>query len=355
MTRPPAHDADDPTPLDALFNELDGEGWPVALLKRRLAELLTHAPSLRPEARCRWLVGLHDVWQRHGRALARDSRQALLELAAAWCAWPLAYSIGQALHCDEPLDGEHALLMIDACRQLGDGGNAVDLVVRLQLLHPAERAYADCHHELLSWMRWRSGLPLMDDTRDEDGELWLEPLAHHHVADFAWQYYDPVIAELCGLPFFEDDAHWHCWLDDLYGGADRCMFAVLHREWGFIGCVCLSMHESVGFFYYWLGRDFQGLGFGPRAGALLLKMARSRYGMQCCFAKVYDYNTPSQSALVKLGFEALGICGVVPDDDQLFYRFGETRAAQRVAHELHALLERMDSNVRAAVPVYSLQ
>lgn len=341
-------------PLALLFAELDGQGWPALLLERRLPELLLQAESLAPADRCGWLAGLDRVWRRHAWALTAAGKGALLQLAATWCAWPLAYAAGQSLQAASLLEGEQALRMIDACRHLGDGDTAIELAVRLQLLHPADRSYADVHRELLAWLRWREHMPVVDGVDWGDDELRLEPLAHHHLHDFAWQYDDPSIAELCCLPHFQDNAHWHDWLDDIYRANDQRIFAVMHRDWGFIGCVNLIMQESVGFFYYWLGRDFQGYGLGPRAVSLMLAMARHDYGMRCCYAKVYEYNTPSRRALEKLDFEDLEIRGAAPDDDQLFYRRGEEQPVESMVNELHLLLMRMKSDTRAAAPLRAI-
>lgn len=338
--------------LPALFDILAAQDWSVLVLERHLPDLLQWASTLSPEDRCAWLSGLHGIWHRRGWALTRSGKQALLQLASSWCAWTLAHAIGTAMHDESPLDDDDALRMIDACRHLGDGNTAIDLAVRLQLLHPEEQRYLDVHAELAEWMRWRDAMPTADGTERGDDDIRLEPLAHHHLPDFAWQYYDPAIAELCCLPSFQDDPHWHRWLGEVYADGDQRIFAVLHREWGFIGCVSLIMHSSVGFVYYWLGPDFQKQGLGPRAVSLLLAMAQRDYGMRCCYAKVFDYNEPSRRTLEKLGFESLGICGVAPDNDQMFYRCGEDLSAELVAHELHMLLALMDSDTKAAVPLF---
>ncbi|WP_246794384.1 GNAT family N-acetyltransferase [Burkholderia perseverans] len=349
-----SHDAmpagGDPIALARWFAELADGGWPVALLARRLPDLLRHAPWLAPQQRGAWLGGLHAAWRQAGPALADDGRLALLELAAAWQAWPLVGSVGAALERERRLPASAAPHVIEAHRRLGDGEAAVALAIRLQLAQPREHAHAARHARLRHWLRWRDGLPIRDAARWATAELVLEPLAHHHLADFAWQYHDPAIARLCCMPRFESNEHWHDWLASGYQ-AGKSILAVLHREWGFIGCVSLALHDSVGFFYYWLGPDFQGRGLGPRAVARLLELARARHGMRACYAKVFDYNTPSRSALGKLGFEPLGIAGAAPHEDQLFYRQGEPCTPRAVAHELHALLDRLGSDVRAAVPL----
>ncbi|MBI0329765.1 GNAT family N-acetyltransferase [Burkholderia plantarii] len=340
----------EPVALARWFAELADDGWPVALLARRLPDLLRHAPWLAPQQRGAWLGGLHAAWRQAGPALADDSRLALLELAAAWQAWPLVGSVGATLERARRLPSSAAPHVIEAHRRLGDGEAAVALAVRLQLSEPHDPAHAARHARLRHWLRWRDARPMLDTARWGTAELVLEPLGHHHLTDFAWQYHDPAIARLCCLPRFESNTHWHDWLEDgLRGG--KSVFAVLHREWGFIGCASLILHGPVGFFYYWLGRDFQGRGLGPRAVARLLDMARTQQGMRTCYAKVFDYNAPSRSALAKLGFEPLGIAGMAPHGDQLFYRRGERCAPHAVAHELHALLDHIGSDVKAAAPL----
>jgi len=336
------------TPLALILDELNQGGWPALLLERRLPEALAHAATLSPADRCAWLRGLHEVWQRHGWALTHEGKTSLLQLAAAWCAWPLAHAVGMSLQSEAPLEGPPALHLMSACRHLGDENAGIDLAIALQLAHPEEQTYANAHLELLAWQRWRERMPVIDGADWDDGELRLEPLAHHHLHDFAWQYYDPAIAELCCLPVFEDQAQWHSWLDGIYDAGDQRIFAVLHEGWGFVGCVSLILHETTGFFYYWIGPDFQGCGLGPRAVSLMLAMAQRDYGMRACYAKVYDYNAHSRRALEKLGFEELGICGVAPDDDQLFYRCGEQLPPEDMVDELHLLTARMGSDTRPA-------
>lgn len=341
------------SPLAPLFDELDGRGWPLPLLECRLAALLEHASCLAPEDRCAWLAGLHGAWRRQGWALGTDGRRALLHLAELWCAWPLAHAVGSALHADRLLDGKDALRLVDACRHLGDVELALDLVVGLQLRHPSDECYADAYRALLAWSRWRDAQPVVDGADWDVSELRLEPLAHHHLPDFAWQYHDPAIAELCCLPVFQEDAHWHAWLDTIHAAGDQHMFAVLHREWGFIGSVSLILSRDVGFFYYWIGHDFQGHGLGPQAVSLMLAMAQRDLGMRCCYAKVFDRNLPSRRALEKLGFISLGIHGAAPDDDQLFYRWGEEIPEDQLIGQLHTLLECVDSSTRAGIPLRS--
>lgn len=240
-------------------------------------------------------------------------------------------------------------MLMNASRHMGDMETAVDLAVSRQLAQPDDGCFVDAHRELLRWNIKRNHMGWIDGSNWGDDELLLEPMGTHHLSDFAWQYYDPAIAERCCLPVFQNDIHWHRWLDGICGCGDQRINAVIHREWGFIGCVSLIQHEDIGFFYYWLGPNFQGQGFGPRAVALLLAAAGDRHGLRTCYAKVYDYNTPSRRALVKLGFEDIAVSAVAPDDKEIFYRRGQPATRQQIAVELHWLMNAIDSSTVPAI------
>lgn len=337
--------------LARLYQELSTQGWPGALLARRLGAALACCRHLDPYDRGAWIAGLEHCWRQHGWALEREARRDLLELAACWCAWPLAARIGQSLAPQALGACDDALRLIEAWRHLGRIDDALALAVRLQLLAPGEARYAIAYADLTAWANWRNQAPGAAGQDWNEPDLSLEPMAHHHEHDFAWQYHDPSIAELCCLPVFESGLDWHRWLDRIYGYGDQAVYAIEHRIWGFIGSVSLVLHEDVGFFYYWLGTGFQGQGLGPRAGALLLSMAQQVHGLRCCYAKAFDYNVRSRRALEKLGFADLGVRGAGIDGDQMFFRWGEPCSHADVIKELHWLMARMDADIRPAVPL----
>ena len=321
-------------------------------LSTTLPRLLALGAAPEPAQRTALLERLHAHWSEHGAHLSLADLRALLGLAADWRDWPQAEAAAVRLQGMDRLDTGATLHLIDACRALGKAERALDLARGLQSREPAEARHARLVEELRSWRDWRARFPSAGRFQSGRDDLALEPLAHHHARDFAWQY-DPAIAALCCMPAFVDELDWHYWLADVWRAGDRLPHAVLHREWGFIGCVSLAVYRDVGFFYYWLGRDFQGRGFGPRAGALLLSLARRAYGLRCCYAKSFDYNARSRRGLEKMGFADLDIRGAGEDCNQLFYRRGPAQARRRVVSELHWLLERMDAQVRAAAPVPS--
>ena len=152
---------------------------------------------------------------------------------------------------------EESMGLVSAYWRQGDHQEAWDQSRLTLLTHPKSEAAEAMHQDLLHYQRRGHGfgerfLP-WDQALAHDGELFLEPLGHQHAGDFAWQYYDPAIAELCCLPRFETEEQWHQWLHTHQHYADHIMFGIQHQDWGFIGCVGLVLHQGVGFFYYWLG------------------------------------------------------------------------------------------------------
>jgi len=171
------------------------------------------------------------------------------------------------------------------------------------------------------------------------GELMLIPLTTDYLSDFCWQYADPSISELCNLPQFSSNDQWYDWLNKDNRPDEQKLFAVLHKDWGFIGSVSIEVFQGVGFFYYWLGADFQGKGFGPQAVDILLSLAEKYLNMDCCYAKVYQHNQPSHKAMAKLGFNALTIEAKTPYDNEIFYYCGPKKSNWGNYQELAWLLQ----------------
>ncbi|GLS25004.1 GNAT family N-acetyltransferase [Marinibactrum halimedae] len=152
------------------------------------------------------------------------------------------------------------------------------------------------------------------------GEITLTPLLPSHINQYRAQIRDPNIAKLCNLPEFTSAQHWLTWYQqECPQTQSHTVFAVEHQRFGFIGSVSLEIHQGVGFFYYWFGREFQGRGFGPLAVTLLLVHGVAHYGLTCCYAKAYFYNMPSLKALEKMDFSQLPFVAQAPYDDELFF------------------------------------
>lgn len=331
--------------LPASFDALQAAAWSPQAFGARLPDLLGQCASLSACARTSWLAGMREV-ARRAWALPAGMRDVWTTLLAEWADWPLLLAVaGDPGEGDDRPEWVSRLVAIARFRS-GDPAAAMALCRRALLLRPDAAWAVELHRACREWQAFLDRVPPI-----EDGTLRLEPLGHHHCADVAWQYWDPDIARLCCLPTFRDDEAWHRWLDECWSCGDQRLYAVLHRDWGFVGSVSLTMHDDLGFFYYWIGRDFQGQGLGPAAVRLLLADACEHRGMRACYAKVFEDNAPSRRALARLGFEALDFRPPPPGDDELLYRLGPPQGRWDSAEALRGLFARMGSDTRVAVPL----
>ncbi|MDV3348299.1 GNAT family N-acetyltransferase [Leptothoe sp. LEGE 181152] len=187
-------------------------------------------------------------------------------------------------------------------------------------------------------------LPNGIDTLQTD-PLILTPLQSHHQDNFLWQYADPTIAKLCNLPDFNnEDEDWQQWLHTNQT-ATKHLFAVNHRHWGLIGSVGLEHFKHIGFFHYWLGKNFQGHGHGPQAVTTLLNWAHRYLGLRCCYATTYRHNIPSRKALAKIGFQPIPLKVVLPNnpayEEDIFYR-GNQKSDRALFSEINRLFIERD-------------
>jgi RimJ/RimL family protein N-acetyltransferase len=323
------------------------QSLPAPGLRRALLDdALQRAHEATPGERLDWLQTL--------RALADDVRdfvpvdvEPLIALAAAWADWPLVRRLALRLGDAHALSVAVETALLQALHRVGATTEAIARCRSRMLSHPFESAVAGMHAHLLAWQRFVEAVGGGIDGED----IRLEPLGHHHLQDFALQYADPQIAALCCLPAFRDDRRWHAWLDGCWRCGDEWLYAVIHREWGFVGSVSLCRHRDLGFFYYWIGRDFRGARIGPAAVRLLLQDACDRLGLRACYAKVFADNFPSRRALGRLGFAPLDVRAAPPDEREMFYRWGEAVDREVDVFALRRLFSGIGSGIRIAVPI----
>ena len=194
----------------------------------------------------------------------------------------------------------------------------------------SENPLADFHHQIKQDMA-QMPFELSDLC---EGDLLLMPLEEQHLGGFSWVYHDPQIAKLCNLPEFGDDEQWFDWLDADQSNPAKQVFAVIHAEWGLIGSVSIEVHDGAGFFYYWLGQDFQGGGLGGQSVLLLLRLAGDKMGMTGCYAKAFAHNVASQKAMNKIGFNALPFKVAPPNEEQLYFYRGPDKPERELGEEL---------------------
>ena len=261
------------------------------------------------------------------------------QLAYRICDWPLMIdiydylsTIRQATQADEY--DEQFMVEVLHCAvaywQLGLLDSSSELLIRY-IPHfgegsPLHQFYQQVNRDLES-NHFSMSCP-------DNHELFICPLEEQHLSSFTWVYQDTQIAKLCNLPEFGNDEQWYQWLDTDQVNPDKHVFAVNHLHWGFVGVVSIEIHDGVGFFYYWLGQDFQGGGLGPQAVNLLLEIAQQHMDMTCCYAKVFKNNVASQKAMGKMGFKPVPFRIDHPNDDQMYFYRGEQKSSEIWLQEL---------------------
>jgi len=329
--------------------------WRAADLSPLLPRLTGWAMQLTAPDRVTWQLGLRQLWARHGWRLSRDHQAALFDLVCAWDDWPLAIEVGEALDHRARLPDDAIAQLARAYWHMGDGKAALNRLYPYLVVAPGDGRAFGLYAEIHNWIAYCHALGLADQAGLQNDALRLEPLGEHHLHAFAWQYQDPAIARLCCLPGFDSAQAWLDWLRETYGYGDQVLFAVLHRQWGFVGVVSLILHRGAGFFYYWIGPDFQGRGIGPAAVSLMLQLAQSVYGMHACYAKAFADNYPSRRGLRKLGFAPMAIEPAAPHAHERFYRWGEATPPSRAIRELGLLLQDMGSEMHLPETMHLLR
>lgn len=314
--------------------------------------------------RLQWMLQLRDALENNDFSV--DDFQLMLDLAVRLCDWAIVIHLSHILlqsNTDLKQANQQSIQQenvaqdcAEAYVQMGVPAKAINRLRSALFQHYQNSDVFTCY-------RWaqrqltkvqNSRFPWQDCRADE---LLLTPLEAHHIDAFRWVYSqyrsseeddcreDQSIAQLCNLPRFKNDQHWQNWLKRSQSDPNHYLFAVNHQEWGLIGSVSLEVFNGVGFFYYWLGEDFQGYGFGPKAVDILLTLGADYLDMHCCYAKVYDYNQPSQKALQKIGFKPLAFKVAEPYDNERLYYLGPDKTQQQWRDELIQLFDDMESDL----------
>lgn len=214
----------------------------------------------------------------------------------------------------------------------------------------AEAVGDDLHARLSARMRRWQALSWYRPQAARDAELVLEPLDAGHADAFHVQYRDPQIGILARLPELDSAAAVEAWIEDQARAPGRASYAVMHAELGFVGVVSMQRHRDAAYFYFWIGCDHQGRGFGQRAGRLLCAQA-GLGGVRRLYTSVYADNLRSHDALRALGFEDLDIRAEPPDADLVFMMRGAQGADSRGLHAgLVRLCRAIDSPIRLVRP-----
>lgn len=256
-----------------------------------------------------WAEALRCVWAQHlpsphGAPLFRDIALSAMRIAE----WGLAKRVWlRGLAVFGPTASDLAqLAWCESCS--GDLAAAVRHVEAALACQPADPLALDVqerlNERLAGWDEAPDGW-LRCIARQPDG-LALEPLDGSHAPALGHQFRDPQIAVMSGFDPIDSKRDAATWVDDRRGEANRVDYAVMHAEHGFVGHTGVYRWARAGFFYFWIGVDFQGRGFAAQAGGLLCEFAL-RNGVDCLLTSVYGDNLRSRRALERIGFRRLPV------------------------------------------------
>ena len=271
-----------------------------------------------------WSETLEQVWQHHLPA----SNAPLLhrELAPAAMRsgnWELAR---RALRRGMAAHGEHAedlALLAWIEMRTGRIPEAEELSRRALTRDPgnptAREVAARLAARLANWDgAWRAPI------RHPSLPLTLEPLDASHAPALHYQYRDPQIGIMAGLPPLATEDEASHWIVHHAAEAGRQAYAIMHADHGFVGYVCLAVAGEEAYFCFWIGVDFQGRRLAGEAGRMLCGVARGRR-IATIFTSVYDDNVRSIRTLERIGFRPLALRALPPEHDRRFFymRTGE--------------------------------
>ncbi len=265
-----------------------------------------------------WKHILEQVWSRYLPTNDADQLHQYLAPAAMHCgAWGLAK---RALIRGMDCFGESAfdLANLAWCESRTGNADAAQALVNQALQLDPECVLANEVRrrvdERLSSRndRWRCVL------RDADTGLVLEPLDSSHADALCYQYRDPQIAIMTGLPQMKSREEMLQWINEQGNDDKKINYAIILPDEGLAGFINLAVSEHAAFFCFWSGVDFQGRGLAGIAGAVACQHA-IRSGVPIILTSAFSDNYRSIKSLKRMGFIEIPIRAMPPDHDRIFF------------------------------------
>jgi len=310
-------------------------GHDPAVLKLLCGAFSEAPPALDDGARRAWQNALAASWNNFMPLQACDDFHVdCAQLAMQLGYWGLAQD---CLHAGLERYGEdaHDLYLLAWCEAAT--GASAEALVRVQAvlaLDPSHEGAQTLQARLADKLeRWRD-CSWYHAPHAADAELCLEPLGPEHAPEMLYQYRDDQIGIMTRLPELRDLVETQAWMAEQAQEPGRTSYAVMHACWGLVGVVSSHCDGAAGYFYYWIGCDFQQRGYGQRAARLLFRQAAA-HGVTEIYTSVHQVNRHSRHVLRKLGGRQLPLRAEAPDDEQDFYYFGKkTDSGQLLARFL---------------------
>lgn len=264
-----------------------------------------------------WIDALERIWSNHlpsKRTLALH--RTIAPIAMRINAWAFARKVlerGIAIHGDHVLDLAH----LAWCEmRTGNALRALSFIRRAELLNSQDRTVSEVLDTIVKKVHdWTGGWAVSVPSLTLP--IVLEPLDVGHADALWYQYRDPQISVMTGLPPLPTLHATRCWITEHIADSSRRSYAIMHKNQGFIGYVGLSVADREAYFCFWIGADFQGGGISVEGGKLLMELGRKQ-GMAYAFTSAYQDNIRSLAALKKIGFAVLPVRALPPEHDRIF-------------------------------------
>jgi RimJ/RimL family protein N-acetyltransferase len=153
---------------------------------------------------------------------------------------------------------------------------------------------------------------------------------------------------MTSLPQFSSVDEYENWRVKQVENENKSVYAVVHKEHGFVGAVSLHRHQYSAFFYFWIGADYQGQGYGQRAAQILFSMAEHTVGINGIYTCAFEDNSRSLAALGDLGFEPLPFKAKEPDEAYVFLTTDRSAMTEQ-----YALLVRLLAAIESPIKLLS--
>lgn len=265
-----------------------------------------------------WKEALYRVWMNYLPHPSKEKLHNRLAPAVMQCgAWALAKTIlKRGMECFGQSASDLANLAWCENRT-GNAEHALELVELAVHIDATNPLVEEVHKRILERLScrdedWKRVL------KDPDDKFILEPLDKTHAEAFFYQYRDPQIAIMTGLPVLKSVEETRCWIDEQDQEKGKVNYAIMLPDEGFAGFINLAVSEHAAFFCFWSGVDFQGRGLASMAGLLTCSYAE-KMGVPIVLTSAFLDNQRSIRSLKKMGFKELTIRALAPDNDRLFF------------------------------------
>jgi RimJ/RimL family protein N-acetyltransferase len=343
-----ASNVDGATPLAAasLLAMLRQSQHDPVLLKLALLNLSRQPPVLSDCARREWHKALTHTWSNFMPLQQSDGFYYDIALFAMQTSyWGLAQD---CLHQGLGWYGDdaHELYLLAWCEAAtGASASALTRLERALTLAPDHAPACELHTQLTEKMsRWQN-LAWYQPHLATDAELSIEPLGQEHAASLLYPYRDEQIGIMTRLPALRSVEEAQAWITEEAQDTGRRSYAVMHACWGLIGVVSSHCAHEAGYFYFWIGSDFQQRGFGQRAAKLLFTQLTAS-GVSGVYTSVYKENLHSQYLMKKLGLVRMEINTLPPDDAQYFYYLGGELNEEKVLKDFLGLCDGIECPIQ---------